>query len=177
MPAAPTPSTQPKRWCRRHQAVAVGCVLVLAGITSAAQATTPAGGPSLPAAEHLILQQGAPPPVRLIAGRVVLALDPYTSCWSTASSAMCYDGIPPTPLPSLGGTTGPVRLAFHRSDWWFRVRLEDRGGTVRPVKVVQTGPQRWRLASASLPVGRYRADVFGRGPQGDVAAAFALTLR
>lgn len=176
MPSTTTHPSRPTRWRRRHKAAAFGCVLALAGITSAAQATTPAGGPSLPAAERSSLQQG-PPPVRLIAGGVVLALDPYTSCWSTASSGMCYDGMPPAPLPSLGGTTGPVRLAFDRSDWRFSVRMEDQPGTSRSVKLVRTGPQRWRLALASLPEGRYRADVFGRGPQGDVAAAFAVTVR
>jgi hypothetical protein len=176
MPSTPTPSVRPARWRRRHQAAAVGCVLALAGITSAALATTSAGGPSLPAAARPGPQQG-PPPVRLVAGGVVLALDPYTSCWSTASSAMCYDGIPPTPLPSLGGTTAPVRLAFDRSDWRFSGTMVDPGGTARQVRLVRIGPKRWRLALGPLPDGRYRADVFGGGPQGDVAAAFALTVR
>ena len=176
MPSAPTAHRRPTQRHRRHQAAAVGCVLALASITSAAQATTPAGGPSLPAAERSSLQQG-PPAVRLIAGGVVLALDPYTSCWFTANTGTCYDGIPPAPLPSLGGTTGPVRLAFDRSDWRFSVTMEDQSGTSRSVKLMRIGPQRWRLALASLPDGRYRADVFGRGPQGDVAAAFAVTVR
>ncbi len=117
-----------------------------------------------------------PPNVRLSTGSVNLALHPYSSCWSTGHSGMCYDGMPPRPLPSVGGTDGPIGLAFARDRWRFRVSVTDEEGDRSNVDLVRTSPRHWRLALGALPDGRYRADVFGRGPQGDVAAAFAFTL-
>lgn len=70
-----------------------------------------------------------PPNVRLSTGSVNLALHPYSSCWSTGHSGMCYDGMPPRPLPSVGGTDGPIGLAFARDRWRFRVSVTDEEGT------------------------------------------------
>jgi hypothetical protein len=137
-----------------------------------AQAATPgkAGIPAGTAAFH------GPPNVRLSTDSVSLSLHPYTACWSNDHQGVCYDGIPPRPLPSLGGTYSAVTLAFPRDGWHFRVTATDAQGAQSKVRLIPGDPHEWRLALSARPDGRYTLDVFGRGPQGDVAVAAAVTL-
>ena len=158
-----------------HRVAMLGCVLALACVTSAAQAKPgePTKGPSQGPAVARASQM--PPPIRLSSGSVALAIVPFSACWSTPTAGMCYDGRPPRPLPSMGGMTGPLTLAFARDNWRFSVSvLEDQQHSTT-LDLHRTGPRQWRLATRALPDGRYRAQVFGQGPQGDVAAAFAFT--
>lgn len=172
-PAAAAPS---RKWSVRGRLGGAACVLALASGLIAAQAQ---GSLSTDRAPHTSQQappQG-PPPVRLSNSALTLALHPYTSCWSSGQVGMCYDGIPPRPLPSVGGTAGSVTLAFAADNWRFRVSVTDRNGDRSRVDLVRTSPHHWRLGLNALDDGHYRADVFGRGPQGDVASAFAFTLK
>lgn len=118
-----------------------------------------------------------PPLVRITTDSVALSLRPFTSCWSSGHTGMCYDGIPLRPLPSTGSTQRPLALAFPRDGWRFTVTVTDAKGHRTRLHVVRTSAQSWRLVLKGLADGRYRASVFGRGPQGDVAAAFAFFLR
>ena len=154
--------------------LACAVALALALITGQAQALSIPDS-SAPHAPQRAAVQG-PPPVRVSTLWSTLALHPYTSCWSTGNAGMCYDGRPSHPLPSTGATAGPVRLTFARDGWRFQITVTDQNGDQTRVRMVRKSPRSWRLALGVLPDGRYRADVFGRGPQGDVATAFAFTL-
>lgn len=177
MPASRTASRPAAARSVLRRVAATACVLALAPALSTAEAQTAVRmDGSQPSAQPASAADG-PPPVRIIAGSVRLAVHPYTSCWISGNSGLCYDGIPPSPSPSLGGTGLPVKLAFARDRWHFRVHVEDQDGDRTRVDLVRAQPREWRLVLGRLPQGRYRADVFGRGPQGDVAAAFAFTLK
>jgi hypothetical protein len=67
-------------------------------------------------------------------------------------------------------------LSFSRDRWHFVVSVADHDGTRTRVHLVRTDARHWRLDLSSLANGRYRADVFGNGPQGDVAAVFGFAL-
>lgn len=155
---------------------AVACVVALASALMAGPAAALLSPDT--SATHPLQQTPpkGPPPVRLSTYSVSLAVNPYSSCWSSGNAGMCYDGIPPRPLPSVGGTDGPIGLAFARDGWRFHVSVTNQEGDRKRVDLVRTSPHHWRLALGEFPDGRYRAAVFGRGPQGDVAAAFAFTL-
>lgn len=171
-------SDQQRRRCRPKLARLGGALGVIA--LALALMPVPAqgllGGTNTPAQGPSRLGTQGPPAVRLASMSVRLALRPYTSCWSTATMGMCYDGMPARPLPSLGATFRPITLAFARDGWRFQVSVTDDRGHRTRVDLVRTSPRHWRLAVGALPHGHYAADVFGRGPQGDVAAAFAFTL-
>ncbi len=170
-----------------HRISAIACLFALAPGLSAAAAKTaaPNATTSRSPDQHSSDMQGpevqgpevqGPPPVRLFTSSLTLAVHPYTSCWTSGNAGMCYDGIPPSPLPSLGGTSGPVKLSFARDRWHFQVSVIDKLGDRSRVDLVRTSPREWRFALGPLADGRYRAEVFGNGPQGDVVAAFAFTL-
>jgi hypothetical protein len=159
----------------RRSGVAFAVALLLAFGLGPAQAARPHSNTAVAHTPQTASASG-PPPVRLFTSFVVLALHPYTSCWTSGNSGVCYDGFPPRPLPSLGGTEGGIRLAFAREHWRLEVRVADKRGRHFRLHMVRTSPRSWRLAVGSLRNGRYTADVFGTGPQGDVAAAFAFTL-
>jgi hypothetical protein len=169
-------AASPSRSTVRRRIAAAGCALALGlGVgASQAHAVPQAGGqashPTQAPAFH------GPPDVRLGTESISLSLHPYTSCWSSDHGGVCYDGIPPKPLPSLGGVTEQVQLAFPRDGWHFRVTATDAQGQQSRVRLIPSGSHEWRLALASRPAGRYALDIFGRGPQGDVAVAAALTL-
>lgn len=169
------PSAAVSRPRGRRRLAAVGCVLALGfGVgASQAQAVTQAG--QVPRATTVAAFHG-PPDVHLTTGSVSLSLSPYTSCWYDAHGGVCYDGVPPKPLPSLGGISSRVNLTFPPDGWHFQVTATDAQGHVSRVRLIPGDPGEWRLALASRPDGRYRLDIFGGGPQGDVAVAAALTL-
>lgn len=160
----------------RRGIAATFAVLILMPI-GAAQAQAPLGAhvPTTPAHQPAAFK--GPPPVHVASDTVDLATHPFGSCWSTGHSGVCYDGPSPNPPPSLGAVTGPVRLAFPRDGWHFRVSLVDSLGHRTSVHLVTLGARSWRLALHAIPDGAYDLDIFGKGPQGDVVAAAALTLR
>jgi hypothetical protein len=163
-----------RRLVRRLGAAA--CVLALAPTLSAAAAEgTRSPGTSAAAGLQAGVRYG-PPPVRLTTTSLTMALVPSSACWTTGQEGICYDGAPPSPLPSLGGLSGPVELVFARDGWHFRLTVKGQNGDRTRIDLVRTSPRSWRLALGSLAPGHYRADLFGRGPQGDVAGAFAFTL-
>lgn len=162
-------------WSRAIAAVA--CVTALCPLTAAAAAPNPGSPPASVSPTPRPAASPGPPPLRASSGSVSLAFEPYTSCWSSGSGGMCYDGIPVHPLPSLGATWGPIDLSFARDRWHFQVSVVDDDGDRERLRLRPTGPREWRLVTRSLPGGHYSADVFGRGPQGDVAGSFAFTLR
>lgn len=169
----PASGDRPKA-LRRIAAVACGVTLALGASASQAQAAFQGGERPVEPRRALAFQ--GPPDVRLTNGSVTLLLHPYGSCWSDAHQGVCYDGSPPRPLASLGGTSTQVRLAFPRDGWHFRVTAADAQGRRSRVTLLRVGAREWRLDLSDLPNGHYRLDVFGRGSQGDVAAASALTL-
>ena len=155
---------------------ALACVVALASalVTEQAQALLSPHTSATHVQQRAAVQ--GPPPVRVSTLWSTLVLNPYTSCWATGNAGVCYDGRPFHPLPSTGATAGPVRLTFARDGWRFQVTVTGPNGDQTRVSMVRKSPRSWRLALGDLPDGRYRADVFGRGPQGDVATAFAFTL-
>ncbi len=164
------------RRARRRGIGAAVAVLILLPI-GAAQAQAPLGarGPTTPAHRPSAFKE--PPPVHVASDTVDLATHPFGSCWSTGHGGVCYDGPSPNPPPSLGAVTGPVRLAFPRDGWHFRVSLVDSRGYRTRVHLVALGARSWRLALQAIPDDTYNLDIFGKGPQGDVVAAAALTLQ
>lgn len=168
-------AAQPRTALGRRRGVAFAAALLPALVLGPASAS-----PHVKAADstapHTALAWG-PPPVRLFTDSVRLVLHPYTSCWTAGSPGGCYDGFAPSPRPSLGGTVGGIRLAFARDHWGFQITVADRHGHSTRVPMVRTGPRSWRLAVGGLRDGHYTADLFGSGPQGDVLAAFAFTLK
>ena len=161
---------------RLNRLGALACVVALASalITGQAQALLSPDTSTTHAQQRAGVQ--GPPPVRVSTLWSTLALNPYTSCWTTGDAGVCYDGRPFHPLPSTGATAGPVMLTFARDGWRFQVTVTDQKGDQTRVGMVRKSPRSWRLALGALPDGRYRADAFGRGPQGDVATAFAFVL-
>jgi hypothetical protein len=161
---------------RRGGVAFAGLALAPALVLGPAQAGSHTGAADGAARHTASASPPPPPPVRLSTGLVSLAVHPYSSCWTSGNSGLCYDGRPPDPLPSLGGTEDSVRLAFARDHWRFQTTVTNRSGHTTRVHLVRTGPRGWRLAVGELRDGHYTAELFGSGPQGDVAAAFAFTL-
>lgn len=163
-----------RRPSRGVTALALVAALGVGGGTAQALASSPAEGVSArPAAAPRFV---GPPPLRLDAKSVSLQTKPYTACWSNSHGGVCYDGIPPQPPPSLGETFYPVTLSFPRDGWSFSVSATDADGDRTKVTLIPTGDQSWRLDLSDYVAGRYRLDIFGTGPQGDVAAAAALNI-
>jgi hypothetical protein len=169
------PTREGRRWTWRTSAV-VGVLAITmslgTGLVLSADASHAPAGSGQPSRINV-----GPPPVRLSNGWADLVVRPFTSCWSDDDSGMCYDGRPPHPAPSLGETTGPVTLAFPRNRWHFSVSVVDSNGHRSDIRLVRISAQQWRLVVKPLAADHYRASVFGRGPQGDVAATFAFTVR
>lgn len=150
---------------------ALTCVLACGLGVGAAQAqpTSTSNAHTVPAQQDVAFK--GPPPVRLIGDAATLLLRPYRACWSGAHGGVCYDGFPPQPLASLGGTSRPVHLAFTatvgtstslrltpavtaaRSDWSAPV-LGSGGSTCRSsptVATASTSSARDRKEMSSLP--------------------------
>jgi hypothetical protein len=164
---------------RRSRIRGVGAavaVLALIPIGAAQAQTTPSARPSAAPDGHVSALDSPPPRVHLATSQVDLGLHPFASCWVRGDSGFCYDGPPPQPPPSLGGVLGAVNLSFARDGWHFKVSVIDSSGHRTKVTLNQQSERVWRLALGQLPDDDYRVDIFGKGPQGDVLAAAALTL-
>lgn len=119
----------------------------------------------------------SPPPLQLVSGSQTLQVEPYTTCWSGGGSGYCADGFPADPLPDLGRVSGVVTVTFPVDGWNLEATTEPVGkGRHEPteLRLEQTSEQTWSM-SLDVPPGTYEVDLSGRGPQGDIAAAFQLT--
>ncbi len=168
------PATKSRSRIRRIAAVT--CVVALGLGVGAAQAQPAHSPQNTTSPMHLAPAFQGPPPLQLTNGSITLSLSPYTSCWTHGNVTGCSDGAPLQPLASLGGTYGPIHLAFPRDGWHFNVSVVGADGHRTKIRLIAVDARHWRLDLADLPDGRYRVDIFGRGPQGDVAAAAAFTL-
>jgi hypothetical protein len=110
-----------------------------------------------------------------------VSLRPSTYCWTvqsatSAGAGPCVDGSPPDPLPDLGVVSGEITVAFAADGWAFQASSQDAKhecAEAFPAAVRQVSGRTWHIALAG-PRGRYAVQLFGRGPQGDVAVSFAV---
>jgi hypothetical protein len=113
-----------------------------------------------------------PPPLVVAAGDVRLELQPYTVCWSTATSSYCADGIPPDPLPSLGEVGEDIEIFWPFAAWEFAVSLQHEGADAVDV-VLDVRPGVWVIEVDDLE-GNYDVSLSGFGPHGDVHYQFSV---
>jgi len=122
-----------------------------------------------------------PPPVIVSSADKQLSLDPVTYCWtvegtSSAGNGACVDGAPSNPPPDLGAVSGEITVTFGADGWLFEASSQEASrdcAEAFPAVVRQVGGRTWHIALAG-PRGRYAVELFGRGPQGDVAVSFAV---
>jgi hypothetical protein len=107
-------------------------------------------------------------------GNVSLELQPYTVCWSTATSGYCADGIPPDPLPSLGEIREDVEISWPFAGWEFVASIAQAGGDAVEV-VLAERPGVWAIEIDDLE-GNYEVALSGFGPQGDVHYRFSIEV-
>lgn len=163
-------------WGRGMVAAGIFTVLALTAGIGIAQAQTSSGRAAKPTSQAAVPRREGPPPVKLATSTATLLIHPYTACWSDEHGGTCYDGIPPKPPASLGELFGPVTLSFAAATWKFSVTATDNAGHQTKLRLVPLDDGRWRLALDALARGRYRLDIFGNGPEGDVAAVGGLTI-
>lgn len=150
-----------------------GTIVLLVGLSAIA-----CGGGELASTPTPGTTEPIPPPVVTVeaADGEDLLLSAHTYCTSTSTGGMCADGVPPEPLPDAGMFDRPIRFSFTESDWDFTASMsssEDNSGGSTDVTPVGEG--RWEIALAGR-AGPGVVDLFGRGPDGDLAVRFALTL-
>jgi hypothetical protein len=122
-----------------------------------------------------------PPPVIVSSAGKQLSLRPGTYCWTvesarSAGNGPCVDGAPSEPLPDLGRVSGEITVAFGVDGWAFQASSQDarhKCAEAFPAAVRKVSGRVWQIALAG-PRGRYAVQLFGRGPQGDVAVSFAV---
>jgi hypothetical protein len=127
------------------------------------------------------IEGSKPPPVIVSSADKQLSLDPVTYCWtgegtSPASNGACVDGAESNPLPDLGVVAGEITVAFAVDGWAFQASSQDARhecAEAFPATVRKVSGRTWHIALAG-PRGRYAVQLFGRGPQGDVAISFAV---
>jgi len=107
-------------------------------------------------------------------GDARLELQPYTVCWSTATSGYCADGIPPDPLPSLGEIREDIEISWPFAGWEFIASIAHAGGDAVAV-VLGARPGVWAIEVDDLE-GRYEVSLSGFGPQGDVHYQFSVEV-
>ena len=163
-------------------AVVLAAALV-AGCGSDASRRGPAGdaGSSRPAPPIEPNGGSKPPPVIVSYAGKQLSLHPVTYCWTVegATSAVngaCVDGAPLSPPPDLGAVAGEITATFGVDGWAFEASSQDARHECPeafPAVVRQVSGRAWHIALAG-PRGRYAVQLFGRGPQGNVAVSFAV---
>jgi len=115
-----------------------------------------------------------PPALVVTSGDARLELQPYTVCWSTATSGYCADGIPPDPLPSLGEIEEHIEISWPFAGWEFAASIQQ--GEADPVEVDLVGaPGVWVMEVDDLN-GAYDVSLSGFGPQGDVHYQLAVEV-
>jgi hypothetical protein len=107
-------------------------------------------------------------------GNVSLELQPYTVCWSTATSGYCADGIPPDPLPSLGEIREDVEISWPFAGWEFVASIQKNDADAVDVELVEQAGQ--RVIEVDDLDGIYSISLSGFGPQGDVHYRFSVEV-
>jgi hypothetical protein len=115
-----------------------------------------------------------PPPLVVTSGDARLELQPYTVCWSTATSGYCADGGPPDPLPSLGAIGGDIDISWPLAGWDFTASMQPDGGDAVNVELV--GEPAVRVIRVAGLDGTYAVSLSGFGPQGDVHYQFSVEV-
>ncbi len=170
-------------------AVAIGVPTILAGRPDAgpppAPATQSPTDPSTAARPDPIYDWAdSPSPIVIrLPGRDV-ELAPWTSCWSGPpddkgiSAGMCADGMPgkTSELPDIG-VVEAVDLWFGRPGWSFDATFIPLGNDCPRQTTVPGSANggQWFHVDPADAAGRYRVDLFGRGPEGDVVTSFVWT--
>lgn len=124
---------------------------------------------------------GAPPITVLVKGRA----EP-SPAWAWCSDKGCADGSPDQDRVPDAGTQPTLAFSFPDTGWDFEATLHSDLATATPdqgpecdrtvtAQVQSTGPNTFTVQPAG-PAGRWRLDVFGRGPEGgDVIASVLWT--
>ena len=124
-----------------------------------------------------------PPPVVLRLVDRDVELDPTSYCWSgppdrkNRSRGRCSDGWPVIKDLERVGSPGSVDFWFGVEGWDFDATFIELGRDCprqHTVQVERTGDQTFRVDPVGA-AGRYRVNLFGRGPEGDVIADFLWT--
>jgi hypothetical protein len=115
-----------------------------------------------------------PPALVVTSGDARLELQPYTVCWSTATSGYCADGIPPDPLPSLGEIDEDIEVFWPFAGWEFDASIQQAGEDAVDV-VLGVRPGAWVIEVGDLG-GNYEVSLSGFGPQGDVHYQFSVEV-
>lgn len=159
-------------------AAALLALLVLLALVTPFLATVPAQATDLPT----YTWTARPSPVVLFPAHRRLTLEPYSYCWSgprippAGATASCADGTPPRgrDLPRTWHRRA-IRFWFGRPGWTFtgRMILVPSGcvSVRQRAHITKVAPQQFMLAPPRF-AGTYRVELFGDGPQGDVAVAF-----
>jgi hypothetical protein len=117
-----------------------------------------------------------PPPIVLgVAGRTV-ETQAGSSCWMAGGSGVCSDAVSvdPDKLPLVEDATS-VDFSFPVTGWAFQASFTpvaaDKCTRSYTLDAADTGSGGYAVQAAG-PAGDYVVSLFGRGPQGDVAASF-----
>lgn len=120
-----------------------------------------------------------PPPVVVRADETELVLSPITFCWNSDTGGVCVDGTLPDQLPNLGVVEGSIELSWPLAEWAFSGTAVESGAMAcamdRTTELSPLGNQVW-LIEPTGPAGSYDIFISGRGPEGDVHAAFSVTM-
>jgi len=162
-------------------------ILLAAALVAGCGSEVSGGGPADDAGSGRSTQSmkpsasSEPPPVIVSYAGKQVSLRPGTYCWtvesaSSAGTGACVDGAPTDPLPDLGVVSGEITVTFGVDGWAFQASSQDARHECTeafPAAVRQVSGRTWHIALAG-PRGRYAVQLFGRGPQGDVAVSFAV---
>lgn len=122
-----------------------------------------------------------PPPVQFLAGGKTVNIAPYSFCWfgpegdGVRQSGLCADGwLEDKDLVDVADRKAVDFWFAADGDWNFQATFSELGEKCPrriTVPVEKTGEGSFRVTPAGL-AGDYRVDLFGRGRQGSVGAAF-----
>jgi hypothetical protein len=106
-----------------------------------------------------------------------VSLGAWATCWSDKSggASFCADGVPPEDPPNLGVTSAPIVVSFPMEGWTFTgtFRHPDDSCRVALAASADEADGHWTLPLTG-PAGAYEVDLYGQGPEGDVAVSFAV---
>jgi hypothetical protein len=172
-------------------AVAIGVPVMLSGQPDAGPSpapatqsptdrTTPTTATTAARPEPTYEWGNSPSPIVLRLAEHDLELAPWTSCWSGPpdaggiSAAACADGFAPDEGLEEVGAPASIDFWFGRPGWQFDATFQELGVKCPrhfTVPAASAGEQGFLVEPAG-PAGRYRVDLFGRGPEGDVITSF-----
>ncbi len=115
-----------------------------------------------------------PPPLVVTAGDARIELQPYTVCWSTATSGYCADGTQPSPLPSLGAIKESLEISWPLAGWDFVASIHQAGEDAIEVELGKR-PGVWVIEVDDLE-GNFDVSLSGFGPERDVQYQFSVDV-